>query len=259
MKIGCCGTTADLNTVKNMGYDFIELSARQLMTLSAEEFEKFCEKYDSLGFPCLGFNSLCGEELPLVGPYQNITELERYMNSLCCKGNRLGIRNIGIGAPAARILPEDYPKEKADRQMRDFLNIACDIAEGYGQRILLEAVHKYACNYLTKTREAVEMVQKVNRTSLLLILDFYHAMMMGEDVHALDYAFPYVSHLHYSTGGKGEARGFPTTREFTLISDLLYEAKVNGYDSTISIEADFGMIHENGEMGLKIVREALSC
>ena len=67
---GCCGNTQSYLEIAGMGYDYIELSARELMMLSDEEFQTFLELYRRTGFPCRGFNDFCGSELPIVGPEQ---------------------------------------------------------------------------------------------------------------------------------------------------------------------------------------------
>ena len=113
MKIGCCAVTEDLLLVQGQGYDYIELAASQLMTLTEKDFQAFLEQYRETGFPCRGFNSLCGAELPLVGPKQDLDALRTYMKALCRRGAALGIRNIGVGAPGARNPPPDWPEERS--------------------------------------------------------------------------------------------------------------------------------------------------
>ena len=84
---GCCGNTQSYLEIAGMGYDYIELSARELMMLSDEEFQTFLELYRRTGFPCRGFNDFCGSELPIVGPNSCLDALSCYMEQLCRRGS----------------------------------------------------------------------------------------------------------------------------------------------------------------------------
>ena len=53
--IGCCGTTHTYLAIKDMGYDYIELSGRQIMSLSDAEFEDFLQLYKKIGFSPIFF------------------------------------------------------------------------------------------------------------------------------------------------------------------------------------------------------------
>ena len=245
--VGCCGTTASYLSLQQMGYDYAELSGRQIMSLSEEEFQTFLQLYQNTGFPCRGFNDYCDGRYPLVGPGCGSEQVEAYAREICRRGHALGIKTIGIGAPAARTLPEGYPVEQADREMEAFLRMICSIAAEYGITILLEAVHQYMCNYLTHTREAVAMVQRLALPNLAVILDYYHAMVMGEDLHALDYAIPYTRHLHISTDLENHARGYIRDCDVPLLKTLLAEAAAVGYDGAISVEASADRLLADGE------------
>ena len=148
MMIGCCAQLDDYITVKNQKYDYIELSAMELMTHDDQSFRDFLVLYRNTGFPCRGFNSFCGAALPIVGPDVNLLSLKEYMDRLCGRGAELEIRSIGIGAPLARRPPADWPVERSDGQMLEFMEMACTAAKPYGIAVLLEAVNDYDCGYL---------------------------------------------------------------------------------------------------------------
>ena len=65
--IGCCGHTDTYLAISQMGYDYVELSARQLMELTESEFSDFLSLYGKVGVPCRGFNDYCSEKYPIVG------------------------------------------------------------------------------------------------------------------------------------------------------------------------------------------------
>lgn len=255
MKIGCCATTADYLTVKEQGYDCIELSARDIASIPESEFQNFRTIYRETGFPCIGFNNFCGAELPLVGPRQDLAALKDYLSCLCERGKALGIRNIGIGAPAARNPPDDWPEERSDLQMLAFLEMACALTEDSGIRILLEAINDNACRYLNRTADAVRLLNMFSASNSGLVLDYYHARLMEEEPESLGYAMPLVRHIHVSGGERGTARFFFTTADdeekLRRLRICAFEQHYNG--DTVSIEADRAFLQKDGECCRKLL------
>lgn len=249
MEIGCCGLTDSYEIVAEMGYDYIELSARQIMLLSDEAFDDFRLLYENIALPCRGFNDFCNADLPLVGPNRDKTKIRQYCAEVVRRGASLGIRSIGIGAPFARILPEDYPKEAADREMLDFLTVLNRYAKPAGIMILLEAVHRGLCNYLCNTKDVLDIVQRFQDGNVRMVLDFYHASVMGENMHGFSYVMPYVKHLHYSSDLEGHARGYVRECDVEELHSYLKEAVENGYTGGISVEAaqDRNLLIQDGK------------
>lgn len=255
--IGCCGTTHTYLAIKNMGYDYIELSGRQIMSLSDAEFEDFLQLYKKIGFPCRGFNDYCGAQTPIVGEGSGSQAVLEYAEKICRRGGALGIKTIGIGAPSARTLPEGYLMEQADKEMAAFLKMICPIAAEYGITILLEAVHAHMCNYLTLTPQAAKMVQNLAIPNLAMVLDYYHAMVMGEDLHSLTEFIPLVRHLHFSTDLENHARGYVRDEDIPLLRQLLSEAANAGYTGGISIEAAADKLASDGMACCRRMRETV--
>lgn len=255
--LGCCATTNDYSSILSMGYDYIELSGRQIMELSDEQFKKFLKKYQPDRLPCRGFNDYCSGAYPIIGPGSGSKETIKYARKLFQRGHALGISTVGIGAPAARKLPEDYDRADADREMSQFLHMICDIAAEYQITVLLEAVHKYMCDYLTYTREVVDCVASLRIPNLAMVLDYYHAMVMNEDLDDFGYAMPYVRHLHISTNLENHRRGFLSNRDIPLLSRLLRNAIHYGYSGGISVEADLTKLPFDGPQCQKNMRAAL--
>ncbi len=257
ISIGCCGHTDSYLAISRMGYDYVELSAQQIMELTDEEFSKFLKLYKETGLPCWGFNEYCTAEFPLVGPGSNNDACLAYAQKVCERGNALGIRTIGIGAPAARILPEGYGKERGDADITRFLRHICHIAEEYDITILLEAVHKYLCNYLNYTSEVLELVQTLDIPNLKIVLDYYHAEIMGEDLYALSYAIPYTRHLHIAANLPMYTRGFMRKQDIPKMHKLMMDALRSGYDGGISVEAVRGAVYQDGAICQQYMRAAL--
>ena len=237
MKFGCCiQKKEDIQEVSRLGYDFYEYSGSALAAMSETEFEELLELSRRAGIACLGLNSYCAGRPDIVGESFSREETGEYAALLCGRGSRLGIRNIGIGAPAARRLPENYPKELADAQCLEFLRITAAEAEKYGQSLLFEAVHKGMCDYAVYTRDAVKTVEAAGIRNLGIVLDFYHMKMMGEALSAANAALPYVRHTHISSRGEGLWRGFPGPEDVEEYREIFRWLRAGGYEGSMSIE-----------------------
>lgn len=246
MLIGCCGITNDYSKIKYMGYDFIELSGRQIMSLSENAFEAFFQEYKDAGYPCCAFNDYCGSSTPIIGPKYDRASTKAYAEKLCERGQRLGVKTIGIGAPAARIVPVGYPIEQANADMVDFLETACAAAAKYEITILLEAVNKYKCNYLNSTGEVCSLVRTLRFPNLAMVYDAYHAKVMGENTDDLKEALPYIKHLHISTDLEDHRRGFLEKEDIPAFKELLKMTLGAGYTGNISVEASDKYLQNHG-------------
>ena len=237
MKFGCCiQRKEDIGTVSRLGYDFYEFSGSVLAGMEETEFEQMLELSRAAGISCLGLNCYCAGRPAIVGDDFSREQTARYAALLCGRGKRLGIRNIGIGAPGARRLPGGYPGERADAQCLEFLHITAGEAEKYGQTLLFEAVHRGMCDYAVYTRDAVKIVEKAGIANLGIVLDFYHMSMMGETYEAAAGALPYMKHVHISSRGEGLWRGFPGWDDREEYREILGWLKAAGYDGSVSIE-----------------------
>ncbi|MBR5467896.1 MAG: hypothetical protein IKU80_01560, partial [Firmicutes bacterium] len=116
MKIGLCTPTRNIEKVKDMGYDYIEVAGNEIAAMSDEEFDAFVAKKEELDFPVAGFNSYCNQNTPIVGDNFSEDAARAYAQKMTARGAKLGIKNIGVGAPMARKLQEGYDMDKAFEQ-----------------------------------------------------------------------------------------------------------------------------------------------
>lgn len=239
MKFGhCIKTVSDIEAVKAAGYDFFEFAAFAVASMTDAEFDRLCAQVRESGLPCLSFNSFSSGTPRIVGPGFSAAAVEEYAELLCRRGASLGIRSIGIGSPKARNLPEGFPVQEADAQLSTFLRIVTDCAAQYGISILLEPLQNQMCNYINTTTQALEIVRRAGIGNLGLVLDFYHAFCMGEDLSVIPLAAPLIRHTHISTRGEGLSRGVPQMDELARYRDILRALKAAGYDAAMSVEPD---------------------
>lgn len=239
MQIGLCTAAGNIEKVREIGYDYIELSGKEIMSMSDEQFETYVKRKDALDFLVKGFNAYCDQKTPIVGEYFSESKTKQYASKICERGSALGIDFLDIGAPAARILPKDYNKNKADDQCKRFLEITAYEAQKYNIKVLFEALHNKCCNYVNYSTEALKIVKELDINNLRINLDFYHMEIMNENFEYAVEIMPYVEHIHYNHTVQGKL-----DREYIIPEDkpILHQIKKiieqGKYKGAFSVEPD---------------------
>lgn len=258
MKFGCCAPIRYYYVIKETGFDFIECSGREIAALTEEEFRQWEMVINRGGIPCLAINDYCSEELVIAGPGFDIGKTREYAELICERGSRLGVKLIGVGAPASRKLPEGFDRELAEKQAQAFVTETCTIAQKYGITVMWEACNKCVTNFHTKIHEVVAFVEDLNIDNLKLVIDFYHLSAEGEELTVIEDALPYTVHLHVAMGDDKGRKNFLTGDGYSYHKEIISTINAHGYDGTISIEPHPHItereITENGLKSLNMLR-----
>lgn len=208
MEISCCASGTQCCLVSRCGFDRIVLSASELAGSSLEWVRALVETMDSLRLTCLALNDFCPPELKLCGPEYRLERVEQYVARLASKAAKVGVRQIGVGAPLSRRIPQGFPKELAWSQLLECMTRAAQICEPYRIRILMEPICGQMTNLLNTTAETLDFVQAGE--GMGLVYDIYHAWMMGEDPTAVLPALDKIEMVHIAHADHGRR---PLTRE----------------------------------------------
>ena len=235
MLYGCCASAEDYALVADAGYDYVELSGRELSVMPEGEYLHFRDRIRNGPIPALRINDFCGREVPLLGPSFELRTVTVYARSLIRRAAELGVEKLGIGSPLARSIPEGFQRDRAQDQFCSSLRALADIAGEYSLSVMLEPLNDGVCNYVNHTREAAELVSAIGYPCLSLVFDFHHADLMGET--AEDYG-PYLAvtgHVHVSDH-VGAERSY-LLRDGAGKYEKWGEAIRNcGYSGTLSVE-----------------------
>ena len=235
MKIGCCTGIENYQELCALGYDFIELAGTQVMEMSETELMDAKKLIAKNSIPCNGFNAYCNAELPMAGPQFDRNKARDYAAEICRRGKILGIRVIGLGAPFARRIPNDFDRAVAAGQFKDFVRVTVEEGAKQGIMFLLEALNPHICDLVTNTREALEVVRELDMPNLQMVLDFHHVIQSGEDVSDIAYVMPYVKHLHIDHTLE-DGRYHLKEEGLPFYKRCIAAARACGYNDTISIE-----------------------
>lgn len=253
MKIGCCISVKHVLLAKAFGYDFIELSANELMSYDEEEWAYIRQQIRDAHIPVIGFNSFCDEKHPIVGPNADMKQLQIYLHTVIHRAYELNCKNIGIGAPKARSLPENFDYEVAQEQMKEFLCLASKMSSQYGIHILYEAIHPKSCNFCNSTTEAANMVRELNLPNVKLVWDVYHSINAMETYEQIAPLFDIIEHVHICSWDKALHRFYLLEKDEHYVKDLTAFLQNQHYQHTLSIEASDNDFERAGKTAIEML------
>ena len=155
MKTGCCTSIDNYDLVAANGYDRIILPAVEIVSFDDYAFTEAFRKVAHGSLECVALNSFCNPHLKLCGRDYDQAAVKAYIGNLAVRAARLGVRQIGIGAPKSRSIPPTFSRELAMTQFKNSLAILTDICRPYDIEILLEAVCDLECNFITDRKSVV--------------------------------------------------------------------------------------------------------
>lgn len=256
MRIGCCIAARYISLAKEFGYDYAELSAREIMEMDTDIWNEKRKEILNAGIPVLGFSAFADEHTPLIGPSAQEKVWSAYLDILLERASQLHIKNIGIGAPKARMIPPEYDYELATREMEYFLYTAARKASSYDITILYEALHPKECNFGNHTQECYQTVKHIHSSNLKLVYDVYHAVNAGEQYADSRMCFDEIRHIHINSWDQRLQRYFLFEKDLPYVKDLCVFLQSVGYDNTISVEAFDADFPETGAASVSIIKEA---
>lgn len=235
---GICVFSKNIKKAVEAGFDYVVLPGVEIAKMTDDEFNLLLKTINENNITVSGYNAYCNGETPIVGDGFSTEKTREYARLMCRRGKALGIKNIGIGAPFARKLPEDYDSEKAFEQGAEFIKITAQEAEKYGFNVLVEGLSRYYCNFVNFLYEAYRLMKKVDMPNVKMVVDFYHMKFNGELPEKAFNFLPNCLDVHIS-GSKGKTKrpfvGYSDKKELERISRVL---KTEGYNISVTLEPD---------------------
>ena len=243
MKIGYCmnmlGTPGDpigirrFDVVKAAGVEYLELSLRDVVALSADGFERLREYVDKAGIPCLACNNFFPASVRLTGP--SVTppgELAEYVGRALERAAALGARTVVFGSADARNVPGGFERKSAYEQLVQFLREISEECESRGIVVVIEPLNRIESNIVNSVADGLALADAVDRPSIRVLADAYHVGVEKETLPKPAACAGTIAHAHVADVF---LRGVPVVNSgitpFTIWLDSL------GYRGDISVEA----------------------
>lgn len=258
MKYGCCTTMEYYDTVRELGFDYIELPGALLAGMSPAEVERTAERIAREGFPCRGLNAAIPAAVKICGPGWDLDAVRRYAKVLCPRAKAVGASAIGVGSPGSRRLPDGYDRALADRQAEDFLEALYEEADRWGISLFWESLNTLEAEYGVHLPQAAQLVDRLRArglSRLWLVGDLYHMTLMGEHPADLEACLPLVKHLHICSYTPDGGRSYLLPEQLPGFRALLEPALRAGYSGGFSVEADAPGVAAHGADSLRMMKE----
>lgn len=244
MKIGYCmnmlGTADDpigtrrFDVVSAAGIEYLELSLRDVVALSADGFGRLLDLIRQSGIPCLACNNFFPASVRLTGPSPTPPdELGEYVARAFERADALGARTIVFGSADARNVPEGFVPHDALDQLGTVLRDVARASERHGIVVVIEPLNRIESNIVNSVTDGLALARLVDRRSIRVLADAYHVGVEREPLPDPETCTGLIAHAHVADVF---LRGVPTGGEPGLETFTGWLESI-GYQSDVSIEA----------------------
>jgi len=236
MKFGICTSLNNAAAVKTAGWDYVEENVQSLLqgAVADEQWqEAAAAKVAALPIPAA--NSLVPASLKIVGPTADLAALKKYMTTVIGRAQRVGIKTLVFGSGGARNVPDGFDREKASKQIEDFVRASADIAAKHGVTLVAEPLNRGECNIINSVGEAMRYVKAINHPNFQCLVDTYHLWLEDEPLENLKAAMPWIKHVHLADKEGRVAPGLSGKADYRPVFKILKDGK---YDGLISFEGN---------------------
>ncbi len=244
----------DMETAKEIGFDYAEFMGKYLVSLCDREFEKLRDEAERLQLPVLGINGYCPPEIKIAGIGFDPEAVRSYAQKCAQKAGMLGARFVGIGSPNSRNLPRGFSRVEAMRQLKEFLKITAEEFAPCGITVCLEPLAPCYCNFINFLPEAAAVIEDLNQENIRVVADFYNMEYVREADLNLKPWINTIAHIHTSDDdGAPNQRAFLNPDKEVIHRRRIRELYAAGYQGAVSLELDMRLDRERAARSLEIM------
>ncbi len=237
-----------IRMIKEAGFDFVEMRAMLVASLTDEEFETLASLLEELELGCDCSCALFPRTVRVTGSEVNEDEVAAYLEKTFARLARLGAKKVVFGSAPARALDENTTEDMGYAQMAELCRkVIVPACEKYDITVVIEPLRASACNFIHTLAEGMRVVEAVNHPRIQLLGDTIHMMSNEDNVEDIKKYAASLKHFHIAE----LERLLPEDGYSDYVQTALGNLKEIGYDGTISFET------KNGS-GLKSMKKALT-
>ena len=230
--IGICTDFVNLPEVATLGFDYAELSLRDLAALPESDFAQLADYIDAAGIAVRACRDMLPDDLPVTGPGVNATRLHGYLSHALGRARRLGVRVAVLDAARSRTVADDGDFPFAWRQLGNFLRLCQGHARECGITVALEPLRKADCSLLNLVSEATLIAGLLQLSNIAIAAHWGHMSMASEPMAALWKAGGLLGHVHLENALN---RRLPAPGDGEDYARMLSPLSVMGYSGGISL------------------------
>ncbi|MFO7918915.1 MAG: sugar phosphate isomerase/epimerase family protein [Anaerolineae bacterium] len=228
--IGICTNPDRVNQLPS-GYCYWEPAVSSAL-IPLEDEEHYIPQRENLRaapLPIRAFNAFVPSEVRLVGDDVQWNQVELYVKRAIGRAASLGGKVIVFGSGGARAVPEGYSRERAWKQLIQFLRLCATEAAKHDLTIAIEPLNHSETNVINSYLEAIRLAQDVDRKHVQVLADIYHFMMEEEPLEHIREAPERLVHVHLADSGRHHpgSGSYPLQELFDLLREVDYEGRAS--------------------------------
>ena len=243
-----------VESLAEIGYDYIELSLSDLTALPEPAFASFVERVNRSGLHCEACNNFFPRRVRLTGSQARLDDALTYAAEAMDRAARIGAETIVFGSSGAKNVPAGFPVDAAWKQIGELLRHLGPMAAQRRLTIAIEPINRQESNIVTLAAEGLRLVREVNHPSVQLLIDFYHLMMEKEDLEIVAEAGPALHHLHFA---QVKGRSFPAEAD-DASQEFFRALRRIGYAQRCSVEAYTTDFAPDARRALSLLKQLVS-
>lgn len=237
-----------IEKIKEAGFDYVEMRAMLVASLSDEEFEKLANTLKSLELGCTCSCALFPKTIRVTGKEANKEEIRAYIEKTFSRLHRLGAKKVVFGSAPARALDEETTEEMGYAQLSEICKeILVPACEKYDITVVMEPLRAAACNFINTLSDGMRVVDAVKHERIGLLADTIHMMANDDNADDVIRFKDSLKHVHIAE----MERKLPEDGYSEFVEKVIGNLVSFGYEGTISFET------KNGE-GLESMKKALA-
>ena len=225
----------DIKTLKDVGYDYAEMSVGFAFepTKSDAEWAPMKEKILSAALPIRACNGFLPGTLRLTGPDADFPPALEYAVTACRRADEIDCRYIVFGSGGARNVPTGFQIEDGRDQFADFCGQLARAIDGLKVSVVIEPLRPSESNIIQYVWQGLQIVDEVNSPRLRQLADIYHMMMGREPAESILRAGDKLLHCHVACNKTRFYPGSADKAELVPYFDALHQI---GYTGGVSCE-----------------------
>jgi D-psicose/D-tagatose/L-ribulose 3-epimerase len=253
VRVGYCTTLKNLDAAKAAGFEYVELSATEIASLSDADFDAAAAHIKALGIATPAANLFLPATLKVTGPQTDPEQQMQHVRKAFTRLSTLGTVVVVFGSGGARRVPDGFAKEEAFKQLVDFGRRAAREARAHGITIAVEPLRRQETNIINTAAEGLELVNAIDDPNFQLMIDFYHLASEQEDPAIVLRAKDHIRHLHVANP---QGRVFPVKWDEFDYAPFFANLRAIGYDKRISVEGATQDLAADGPQAIALLHRA---
>lgn len=253
-----CKTEVDyelIRKIKEAGFDFVEMRAMLVESLSDEEFEKLANFLEEIDLGCNCSCALFPRTIRVTGKEVDEELIKAYLEKTFTRLKRLGAKKVVFGSAPARALDEETTEDMGYEQMakicRELIVPAC---EKYDITVVIEPLRAAACNFIHTLSEGMRVVNAVNHPKIQLLADTIHMNSNNDNPEDVIKYKDSLKHVHIAE----LERMLPEDSYSDFAKAVIDNLVKIGYEGTISFETKNGEGVESMKKALALLKKTLN-